>query len=94
MLRITKKDLAGNQTSLRLDGDLSGPWVQELRSACEPMLGNGHQLQLGCTGVTYANSEGIELMRGLKAQGVEFVNCSPFIKLQLGLDAQIIRDLQ
>ncbi len=83
MLRITETDMAVNGTRLRLDGKLVGPWVNELRLLCEPILANGEQIQVDCGGVSSVDSDGIALMHILQAKGVMLVNCSPFIKLQL-----------
>jgi ABC-type transporter Mla MlaB component len=84
MLRITETDVAVDGTKLRLDGKLAGPWVRELRLLCEPILARGEQIQIDCSGVSSLDSDGIALLQRLQVERVTLVNCSPYIKLQLG----------
>jgi ABC-type transporter Mla MlaB component len=84
MLRITETDVAVDGAKLRLDGKLAGPWVCELKLRCEPILAKSERIQMDCGGVSSVDSDGIALMQILQAKGVTLVNCSLFIKLQLG----------
>jgi ABC-type transporter Mla MlaB component len=84
MLRITETDVAVDGAKLRLDGKLAGPWVCELKLRCEPILAKSERIQMDRGGVSSIDSDGIALMQILQAKGVTLVNCSPFIKLQLG----------
>jgi ABC-type transporter Mla MlaB component len=88
MLRITETDVTVDGTKLSLDGKLVGPWVGELKMLCEPILARGEQIQIDLGGVSSLDSDGIELLRMLQAKGAILVNCSPFIKLQLGQDVE------
>ena len=83
MLRISKIEFEKQVSRLRLDGRLSGPWVDELRRSCEADLEVGHELIVDCAGLTFADAEGIALLRWLREQNVTLENCSPFVKLQL-----------
>jgi anti-anti-sigma regulatory factor len=89
MLKISQ-DLArdrGEGTCLRLDGQVTGPWVEELRRACAETLGNnGHDqnhLVLDLAGVSFLDADGVALFRELAARRVSFTNCSTFIAEQL-----------
>ncbi|HEX7286131.1 MAG TPA: STAS domain-containing protein [Candidatus Angelobacter sp.] len=83
MLRISETNTANKGAILRLDGSLTGPWVHELRLACEPILAQGEGLQIDCGGVSFVDTAGISLLQALRSKGTSLVNCSPFIKLQL-----------
>ena len=46
MLRITGTDVTVDETKLRLDGKLGGPWVREMRLVCDPILAKGEGVTL------------------------------------------------
>ena len=89
MLRISERaaDNEGGATYLRLEGQVTGPWVDELRRACTETSGNnGHskgQLIIDLAGVSFLDADGIALFRELAARRVLFSNCSTFIAEQL-----------
>jgi hypothetical protein len=86
MLRISGFEAAADETKLRLDGKLIGPWVSELRVLCEPILAKGQQIEIDCGGLSSIDIDGIELMQMLQGEGVLLVKCSPFLELQLRLE--------
>ena len=73
--------------ALRLEGQVTGPWVAELRRVCTDVLGNnGHRenhLVLDLAGVSFLDADGIALFRELAGRRVSFTNSSPFIAEQL-----------
>jgi len=75
------------QELLRLEGQVTGPWVAELRRVCAEVLGyNGHggnHLVLDLAGVSFLDADGIALFHELAARRVLFTNCSAFIAEQL-----------
>lgn len=84
MLKIDVASRAGeNGITVRLEGRMVGPWVQELLRACEPHLGSGRPLTLDFRGVSFIGREGVALCRALSRRHARFTNCSPFIKEQL-----------
>jgi ABC-type transporter Mla MlaB component len=83
MLRISNLGSEEKVMRLRLDGRLSGPWVEELRRMCEAALKEEQTLIVDCEGLFFADAEGAALMRTLRDQGAALVNCSAFLKLQL-----------
>jgi ABC-type transporter Mla MlaB component len=91
MLRISNNSET-EEARLRLDGNVTGPWVKELEASCEAALSGGKRLRIDLGGVGFVDEAGITLMHGLKAKGVDLVNCSPFIKLQLGLNGEFFRE--
>jgi hypothetical protein len=90
MLRISERsDLPATQgiKLLRLEGQVTGPWVAELRRVCTEAFGNdGHatpHLVLDLSGVFFLDADGIALFRELSERRVRFSNCSAFIAEQL-----------
>jgi len=89
MLRISQKaaENEGGPICLRLEGQVTGPWVEELRRVCTETLGNnGHgakHLVIDLDGVSFLDADGIALFRELAARRVLFTNCSSFVAEQL-----------
>jgi anti-anti-sigma regulatory factor len=91
MLRITDGTTADDTNRdavlLRLEGQVTGPWVEELRRVCVDTLGiSGHSkshLVIDLAGVSFLDADGIALFRKLAARRVLFTNCSAFIAEQL-----------
>lgn len=71
---------------LKLDGNVSGPWVNELRHACSSAMGNRpttKRVVLDLADVQFIDTTGIQLFRELLAQQVSFSNPSAFVAEQL-----------
>ena len=85
MLRITHEPDRPQGRTLRLEGQLTGPWVDELASACQQaMEGAGaSSLIVDMTGVRFVDAEGVRLLRALAAGQTTLVNCSTFVSEQL-----------
>jgi hypothetical protein len=74
MLRITIKE-QGESTTIRLEGKLAGPWVEELRQCWRKILAgsvNGN-LMAELVAVTYVDSPGKELLREMHRAGTKLV---------------------
>lgn len=82
MLKISEPT-ANHDVSLKLEGRLIGPWVEELRETCDAHLKISRRLKLDFAGVSYADRAGVSLLMKLRASGVEMVNCSPFLAEEL-----------
>jgi ABC-type transporter Mla MlaB component len=82
MLKISEPS-ANNALTLKLEGRLIGPWVAELKNACERHLATRRSVHLDLADVTFADRTGLELLLHLRAQGVTFLNCSPFLEEEL-----------
>jgi hypothetical protein len=76
---VHQKELA----TLQLEGRIVGPWVTELRHACEQVLHRQGRLTVDLAGVTFVDRQGAVECRGLVARGVVFVNGSSFVTEQL-----------
>ena len=83
MLKIAHlKETPGHQT-LRLEGQVIGPWVEELRRSCERILEAGGTVTIDLTDVSFLDREGVALVRALTDRKVALLNSSPFITEQL-----------
>jgi anti-anti-sigma regulatory factor len=65
--------------TIKLEGQLLGPWVAALRDACRERDRRSGRLHLDLTAVTYADAAGAQLLRDLLGEGVEIVACSGFV---------------
>jgi anti-anti-sigma factor len=88
MLRInvgTKADDAA-VALLRLEGQVTGPWVNELRRVCDETIGidsQAHPLVLDLTDVFFIDADGVALFQELAARHVTVTNGSLFVTEQL-----------
>ena len=89
MLRISEGpgQNEGGATHLRLEGQITGPWVEELRRVCSDTSGNSahskRHLVIDLAGVSFLDAAGIALFHELAARRVQFTKCSAFIAEQL-----------
>lgn len=84
MLKITKI-IDGRRESLKLEGVLRDAWLEEVRIAASGM----HTAKERClvlADVTYADAEGVALLKELLTQGCKIESCSGFIAATLGLE--------
>ena len=84
MLRIAELNDQNGSASLRLEGKVVGPWVDELRRTADRVLGRSGAMVADLSAVTFADAAGICLLRELARRGVTFVNCSAFANAHLG----------
>ncbi|MFI5459829.1 MAG: STAS domain-containing protein [Isosphaerales bacterium] len=88
MLRIARIDVDGNGLiqTLRLEGKLRGPWVDELIRACEDPQTPPSCLRLDLSALTFIDSAGAKLLDDLIRKGARVVGCSGFIAEMLNLN--------
>ena len=86
MLRISTSG-APEGTWLTLEGQVIGPWIEELERACEPLLRAGHALTLDLAAVSFVGREGVDLLWTLRARAVVLRNCSRLVEEQLNVRA-------
>jgi hypothetical protein len=86
MLKIARVDGGEGQTipALKLEGKILGPWVIELRRACEELRVSTGAFCLDLTDVTFIDSAGLGLIDDLLRQGTILSGCSGFIEELLG----------
>ncbi|HET6217043.1 MAG TPA: hypothetical protein VFE27_08490 [Acidobacteriaceae bacterium] len=92
MLRITVVDLSESTVVLRLEGRITGYWVEELRRTCAAhafAAHNGHtfsdevQLSLELSDVSFADAAGIALLKELRSGGADLIRPTRFMAEQL-----------
>jgi hypothetical protein len=84
MLRITVVESSKIAVTLRVEGRITGPWVEELRSACNVhTLPDDVQLCLELADISFADAKGIALLRELRNRGVGLIRTTPFLAEQL-----------
>jgi hypothetical protein len=75
-------DTGRDDMVLRLEGQIIGPWVEELQRTCH-WLRAGRAIALDLADVSFVERRGIELLRELRGRGVPLLNCTPFVAEQL-----------
>jgi len=84
MLKIAENGRSLDRAiTLRLQGRVIGPWVQEVHKACAVHLDNGRPLRIDLAEVQFMDREGIRLFQELLRRQVLLINCPPFITEQL-----------
>jgi len=84
MLRITVVESSNEAVRLRVEGRMTGRWVEELRSSCEVQaLSDGIRLSLDLAEVSFVDAGGIELLKALRSRCVTLLSPSPYVAEQL-----------
>jgi hypothetical protein len=84
MLRITVIESSKGAVTLRVEGRITGPWVEELRTACSVhTFPDEVQVSLELADISFADHGGIALLKELRNGGVGFIHTSPFLAEQL-----------
>ncbi len=78
MLKITETAMGG-QRVLRLEGKLTGPWVEELLRACQTQADEPPVGALDLSGVTFVDELGLRALRDLSDRGVPLQTLSGFV---------------
>lgn len=79
MLRITRFDQEDSETSLKLEGKLVGPWVEELRRVYQAEGSRPGSLRLDLSAVTFVDEEGLGLLREVLQYGAQLTSCSGLV---------------
>jgi anti-anti-sigma regulatory factor len=82
MLKIVPIESTDDGVVLRLEGQIVGPWVDELQRTCEQLLAAG-SIVLDLSHVSFVEWRGADLLRSLDRRGVPLLCCSPFVAEQL-----------
>jgi ABC-type transporter Mla MlaB component len=86
MLKISRTDDAATSTqpTLKLEGQVRGRWVEELRRVCVEVLASPHdRLTLDLADVSFIDGAGLALFEELAERKVGITNCSMFAAEQL-----------
>jgi hypothetical protein len=79
VLKITEMARNDSGRTLKLEGKLLGPWVDELRNVCTQPLNRAEQVGLDLAAVTFVNAAGAKLLRELIREGIIITQCSAFV---------------
>ena len=90
MLKVTQTNSHGGGATVKLEGKLLQPWVDEVRTLFPPAAGDSLP-RLDLSALTFVDAVGTELLRQLLRQGVAIESCSPFVAALLQLSAQVHR---
>ena len=87
MLKITQTNGQGGRPTVKLEGKLLEPWVDEVR-ALFVSPGAESLPRLDLPSVTFVDGAGADLLRQLLRQGVAIESCSPFVAALLHLNGK------
>jgi len=81
MLRITWIEVVSSDSirTLKLEGKLLGPWVDELSRVCGEPPVSPSSLRVDLAAVTFIDSSGVKLVNDLIQRGATIVGSSAFI---------------
>jgi anti-anti-sigma regulatory factor len=83
-MKITVVESSSKGVRLRVEGRLTGRWVEELRRTCElHALNDGIRLTLDLADVSFADATGIELLKELRSRLVTLLSPSSLVAEQL-----------
>ncbi len=86
MLMITCIEENDTTRTLKLEGKLQGPWVQEFKSACDGSETLPFRLRLDLASVSFVDAAGVDCLQELIRDGVPVVACSAFVASLLGFE--------
>ena len=84
MLRVTVVESSRSAVTLRVEGRITGSFVEELRRACDAhSFAEEVQLSLDLADVSFADAAGIELLKELRMRVVILLSPSSLVAEQL-----------
>ncbi len=83
MLRISVIKSSGETVTLHLDGQVTGRWAKLLKRMCEVQLKKDVRITIELRNVSFADRDGIALLRNLTDRQVKILNALPFIAEQI-----------
>jgi hypothetical protein len=69
----------GSGVTLKLEGKVLAPWLDELRRVCAQAAHESREIRLDLDAVTFVDAAGAELIRELIRQGITITCCSGFV---------------
>ena len=79
MLKVTRVAEGKKTVTLKLEGRIVGPWVDELKRECEMCLAKRSKLTLDLSGVNFVDDQGIEALKAMMGDRVQLTGCSLFL---------------
>jgi anti-anti-sigma regulatory factor len=83
-MKVTVVESSIEAVRLRVEGRLTGGWVEELRRTCDlHALNDGIRLTLDLADVSFADAAGLELLKELRMRMVTLLSPSSLVAEQL-----------
>ena len=79
MLRLTRIASTHRTQTIKFEGKLLDPWVDEVSKACAAVPDPSSRINLDLSGLIFVDAAGERLLRDLIAQGIEVVACSSYV---------------
>jgi hypothetical protein len=79
MLRLTRSADTQPTQTIKLEGKLTGPWVDEVRKACTVGPIPLARISLDLSALTFVDAAGEWLLRDLIDRGIAVVTCSSYV---------------
>jgi hypothetical protein len=89
MLRLTRIASTDRTQTIKLEGKLLGPWVDEVSKACPSGTDLSSRINLDLSALIFVDAAGERLLRDLIARGIEVVACSSYVAELLRLSAGV-----
>src|SRR3974377_1013320 len=83
MLRISVASDSSQAIQFQLEGNLAGPWVEELRKLADEALSQKKAVSLDLDGVRFVDTQGVALLREFSRRRISQANCSQFVIQQM-----------
>ena len=83
MLRISVVSGSGQAIQFQLEGNLAGPWVEELRRLADDALSQEKAVSIDLSGVRFVDTQGVALLREFSRHRISQANCSQFVIQQM-----------
>jgi hypothetical protein len=77
MLRLTRIAGTNSTQTFKLEGKLSGPWVDEVRNVF--VTAPSSRTRLDLSALAFVDAAGERLLRDLMGRGIEIVTCSNYV---------------
>jgi hypothetical protein len=95
MLRLTRIVHTHRTQTIKLEGKLLGPWIDEVSNACAAGMEPSSRFNLDLSALIFVDAAGERLLRDLIARGIEVVACSSYVAELLRSSARVrILDLE
>ena len=88
MLMITRSEGSDLTRTIKLEGKLVGPWIDELKLACGESLSSPERVCLDLCDLTFIDAAGARFLAGLIRDGARVIACSGFVAEMLHLNGR------
>jgi anti-anti-sigma regulatory factor len=79
MLRLTRIAPTHWAQTIKLEGKLLGPWIDEVSKVCAAGTDPSSRINLDLSALIFVDAAGERLLRDLIARGIEVVACSGYV---------------